>query len=130
MSHHATKIKLDSYQACKTIVCVDFQTLLDFVCVHLQFRQVIQCTHNSYSERIQADNTACYLGIWSTNCKIRPPSQFFEGCLVQTTWDSASIEEAHVNSTAPNLNFLGNGLKARYAIVYLQKAELLALALC
>lgn len=47
MSHHATKIKLDSYQACKTIVCVDFQTLLDFVCVHLQFRQ-------SYSVHITA----------------------------------------------------------------------------
>ena len=35
-----------------------------------------------------------------------------------------------MNSTAPNLNFLGNGLKASYTIVYLRKAELLALALC
>lgn len=72
MSHHATKIKLDSYQACKTIVCVDFQTLLDFVCVHLQFRQVIQCTNNSYSERIQAILPATWVfGVQTV--KLGPP---------------------------------------------------------
>lgn len=111
-----------------------FPFLVDFVCVQLKFRQVIQCTHNRWSERIQADNTACYLGVWSTyhstNREIRPPNQFFEGCLVQKTWDSASIEEAHVNNTAPNLNILGNDLRARYAIVFLWWAEPLALALC